>query len=210
MLGECGLQQSFIWRTKREHNRQANIFACLADNRGAEMLPERTSPMKTMISFAAMTLVLAGSAFAQDVKPTAPVTGAPAVKVEAPKTLTAPVAGTVAPTGKVEAPKVTAPAVGTMPVAPVVGGKVEAPKVVTTPATSPVAPIAPKAEAPKVEAPKAAVTPSVLPKPMGVGAADDKKADAPKVDAGKVMAPAATAPAVTPVDASKTETPVKK
>ena len=63
-----------------------------------------------IITAAALTLALAGSALAQDSKPaTGGATPAPAVKVEAPKITTPAVAPVTAPAVKVEAPKVMTP-----------------------------------------------------------------------------------------------------
>ena len=157
--------------------------------------------MKKMISIAALTLVMAAPAFAQDAKPAiGSIPAAPiAAKVDAGKVI-APVAQTTTPAvvapsakiGDVKAPvtaQVTTPAVSA-PVAKI--GDVKAPVTaqVTTPTVPSTTPAMKAVETPKIDAGKTVEAPKTDVKPMAVGAPkiDDKMA--PKVEAGKTAAPA--------------------
>ena len=135
--------------------------------------------MKKMLSIAALSIVLAAPAFAQDAKPVTGTTPAAptAVKPDAGKVMTPGTTGMVKSPAEIAAE--AAKAAAAKPAMPAAA----------TPAAAPVTPpVAGKTvEAPKTDA-----------KPMAVGAPkmDDKKMEAPKADAGKIAAP--VAPAATP------------
>ena len=150
--------------------------------------------MKKMISIAALAVVLAAPAFAQEAKPAiTPAPAAPAaVKPDAGKVM-APMT-----TGQLKSPAdIAADAAKAAAAKKADAPKVDAPKVDTGKAMAPAA-TPPVMTDKKTEAPKVDV------KPMGVGAA---KIDAPKTDAAKTAMPAATPatpPAVTlPADVKK-------